>query len=145
MSIYRRLNDRRPLSDGSANEPAQKEPDSARAAWQETELVKDYSLLRGEAPANTPLPDTLQWAASLPPTVHPTALLRQYARIANLIAANWRNPSAFDAYMESLLTDQRGNRRGFPPEVLMELLALQRWNNTLRRGTSPLNAAGKRG
>jgi hypothetical protein len=144
MSIYRKLNDHRPLSGAYANQPTKKEPVLARAS-QETEIVQDYTPLRREAQVNTPLPATLQWAASLPPSVHPTALLRQYARIANVVAANWRNPSAFDDYMESLLTDKRGKRRGFPPRILMELLALQRWHDTLRRGTSASNVAGKRG
>ena len=143
MSIYRKLNGR-PLSGVRANEPTRKEPVLARAASQETEIVQDYTPLRREAQVNTPLPATLQWAASLPPNVHPTALLRQYARIANVVAANWRNPSAFNDYMESLLTDKRGKRRGFPPSILMELLALQRWHDTLRRGTSASNVVGKR-
>jgi hypothetical protein len=143
MSIYRKLNDRRPPSGAYANEPTKKEP--VPPTSQETEFLQDYTHLRQEAQVNTPLPATLQWAASLPPRVRPTALLRQYARIANLIAANWRNPGAFDDYMESLLTNNRGKRRGFPPDIMMELLALQRWHDTLRRGTSALNVAGKRG
>ena len=142
MSIYRKLNDHRPLSVAYANEPTKKEP--VPPTSQENEFLEDYTHLRREAQVNTPLPATLQWAASLPPSVHPTALLRQYARIANVVAANWRNPSAFNDYMESLLTDKRGKRRGFPPRILMELLALQRWHNTLRRGTSASNVAGKR-
>jgi hypothetical protein len=31
----------------------------------------------------------LEWIASLPADVQPTALLRHYARIANVIAAVW--------------------------------------------------------
>ena len=53
------------------------------------------------------------------------ALIRQFARIANLIAATWSNREYFETYMESLLTDQRGNRQGFPPDVLAELSALE--------------------
>lgn len=144
MSIYRKLNAHRPVSGVYANEPTKKKPVPPRAASQETEFLQDYTHLRQEAPVNAPLPGTLQWAASLPPNVRPSALLRQYARIANLIAANWRKPGAFDDYMESLLTNKRGKRRGFPPDIMMELLALQRWHDTLKRGTSALNVAGKR-
>ena len=133
-----------PSSERRTRERADEErTGSCARGSQETEIVQDYTHLRQEASANTPLPGTLQWAASLPPSVRPTALLRQYARIANLIAANWRSPGAFDDYMESLVTDKRGKRRGFPPDIMMELLALQRWHGTLRRGTSGLNVAGK--
>ena len=91
--------------------------------------------LRKAGPANTPLPRTLAWFASLPSEVQPSALLRQYPRITNLIAATWGDSKAFDSYMESLLTDKRGNRRGFPRDVLRELgaLALQHTQNNLKR------------
>ena len=63
---------------------------------------------------------------NLPPDVQPTALLRLYARIANLIVATWRDPKAFGAYMDSLLHDKRGNRRGYSSEVDAELVTLKR-------------------
>jgi hypothetical protein len=66
----------------------------------------------------------------LPPDVRPTALLRLHARIANLIAATWRDPKAFGAYMESLLRDTRGNRQGFPPKIVAELAALKHYHDT---------------
>ena len=93
-----------------------------------------------------PVPHTLQWADALPPGVRPTALLRQFARIANLIAATWRDSEHFDAYMGSLLTDTRGNRRGFPVEVLRELEALRRYRDTLDEGDkSAWSTVRKRG
>ena len=88
----------------------------------------------------------MKWVETIPPNVRPNALLRQYPRIANLIAAAWKDHKAFSSYMESLLTDKRGNRKGFPPEVLNELVALQRfyemrnkddnsvWSDVRRRG-----------
>jgi hypothetical protein len=63
---------------------------------------------------------------NLPPDVQPTALLRLYARIDNIIVATWRDPKAFGAYMDSLLHDKRGNRRGYSSEVDAELVALKR-------------------
>ena len=80
---------------------------------------------RKAAPANVPLPRTLDWAEDLPSSVKPTALLRQYARIANVLAATWDDPKALSPYMDGLLRDNRGNRKGFPPDILSELLALR--------------------
>ena len=93
--------------------------------------LEEHQHLRTAAPANKPLRRTLTWVASLPADVQPTALMRHFARIANLIALTWGDPRFFHAYMESLSTDKRGNRRGFPPVVLAELGALQRYRDTL--------------
>jgi hypothetical protein len=85
---------------------------------------EQYGHLRKAAPVNTPLPRTLTWAADLPPEVKPTALMDKYPRIANVLAQTWGDPKEFGAYMESLLTDKRGNRKGFPADVLRDLGAL---------------------
>jgi hypothetical protein len=77
-----------------------------------------HKHLRKAAPADKPLPATLTWVANLPAHVRPTTLLRDFARIANLIATTWGDSK------ESLLADKRGNRRGFPADVLKELVAL---------------------
>ena len=66
----------------------------------------------------------------MPPDVRPTTLLRLHARIVNLIAATWRDPKAFGTYMESLLCDMRGNRLGFPPKIVAELVALKHYYDT---------------
>jgi hypothetical protein len=47
--------------------------------------------------------------------------------------------------MESLLTDKRGNRKGFPPEVLTELMALQRYRDSLAEDDLAWDTVGKRG
>lgn len=85
---------------------------------------KAYEHLRKGTPANTLLVRTREWAARLPADVRPEALLRDYARIANLIALAWDDSIAFNSYMDSLLTDRRGNRRGFPADVQKELSLL---------------------
>ena len=85
---------------------------------------EQYRHLRRNQPVNTPLPATRSWFASLPTDLQPAVLMASYARIANVIAATWTDPKALAAYMDSLLTDRRGNRRGFPPDVLRELMAL---------------------
>jgi len=107
--------------------------------------LEEQKHLRKVAPANVPLRRTLTWVAGLPPDVQPTALVGHFARIANLIAASWGDRKTFDAYMESLLTDKRGNRKGFPPEALTELMALQRYRDGLEDDDLGWDTVGKRG
>jgi len=63
--------------------------------------------------------------ATLPAEVRPIALLKRYPRIVNVIARSWTNAADCDTYFQDLLTDRRGRRRGFPVDVLEDLLALE--------------------
>jgi hypothetical protein len=93
----------------------------AAAARNEAEKTK-----RSKAqPVNVPLPRTLEWAFKLPCDVQPQELIRSFGRVANLLAASWGDAEATAACFKQLLVDNRGCRRGFPPEVVNELLALQ--------------------
>jgi hypothetical protein len=92
---------------------------------------EQHQHLRKAAPTGIPLKRTLKWMENLPAEVRPTELLRLYARVANLIAASWRDAKTFDTYMESLINDKRGNRRGFPPSIRAELMALKHYYETL--------------
>lgn len=76
-------------------------------------------------PTNVALPRTLEWAFNLPRDVQPQELLRSFGRVANLLAANWADADATVACFSQLLVDTRGCRRGFPQEVVKELLTLQ--------------------
>jgi hypothetical protein len=67
----------------------------------------------------------MNWASTLPPTFRPNALLAKFPRIANLIAALWQDPSSLRRYVDDLLVDKRGNRKGFQPDILRELFALR--------------------
>src|SRR2546423_10700150 len=101
---------------------------------------------RKAAPANVPLPRTLDWVKGLPPSVKPTALLRQYARIANVLAATWNDPKALSSYMNCLVRDNRGNRKGLPPEILREIRALREYHATINaEQSSTWTVIGKRG
>jgi hypothetical protein len=140
MSIYR-TSDRLPRSDVHAEEAVEERwaPVPSRGASQIDIELDQYQHMRKAAPINRPFPQTLSWCASLPGEIRPNALVRRYARIANLIAVSWGDRKSFRAYMESLLTDTRGNRRGFPPDVLGNLVALQHYRdsmetNSLTRG-----------
>jgi hypothetical protein len=83
------------------------------------------------APSNVPLPRTIAWAAKLPCDVRTDELMRSFPRIANLLAADWDEPESTYAYFDQLLVDRRGNRKGFPPGVASELVALRRYYGTV--------------
>jgi hypothetical protein len=53
------------------------------------------------------------------------ALMATFPRVANLVAANWKEPVAFRIYMQSLLADSRRGRRGFSSEIKEELVKLR--------------------
>ena len=93
--------------------------------------VANHELRRKGAPANVPLPRTRKWVESLPSSVQPTALLRHYARIANVLAAAWDDPLAVSSYMDCLFRDDREYRKGFPPDVANELLILREYHASL--------------
>jgi hypothetical protein len=76
-------------------------------------------------PLNQQLPATARWAASLPEEVQPAALLQTYPRVANALARLWQDDIGLELYLDELLIDRRGGRRGFPPEVHNELLTLR--------------------
>jgi hypothetical protein len=57
-----------------------------------------------------------------------SAIERRFSRIAQELATRWRQGD-IDAYLNGLLLDDRGNRQGFPADVLEELMFLSslRW------------------
>jgi hypothetical protein len=85
----------------------------------------DWSGKRKTTPLEVILPFTLLWAGDLPKQVRPVALMRSHPRIANLIAANWKDPTAFHKYLGNLLVDRRGGRQGFSFEIKEELARLR--------------------
>jgi hypothetical protein len=68
---------------------------------------------------------TFRWLATLPPSVQPRELGHRYPRIANRLAKIWHRPLQCERYLDELMMDMRGNRRGFPPEVAAEIAALK--------------------
>ena len=97
----------------------------------------DWSRKRKTTPLNVMLPSTLLWAGDLPKPVRPIALVGGFPRIANLLAANWKDPIAFHKYMGNLLIDRRGGRHGFPPEIKEELVRLRTAAGLRRGGITP--------
>lgn len=74
---------------------------------------------------------------ALVPERYPANLANNYPRVLNQIIANWESPAEQDAYLNELVVDQRGNRAGFPPKVLAEILFISelyaRWKEDRRR------------
>jgi hypothetical protein len=128
MSIYRRT-DRVPLSDVVAT--AQPRGDGMQA-----QNDVDWATRRAKVPANGLLRPTVQWASTLRRDVVPHALLSKFPRIANLLAVLWKDPGSLRGYLDDLLVDKRGNRQGFPLDILRELFALRAYYDELHPGSS---------
>lgn len=74
----------------------------------------------------------IDWILYLPAEIRPQILSRRYPRIANILAAAWLQPHQFKARLQEYLHDKRGNRQGFPAEVLEELKKLESHFNKLQ-------------
>jgi len=88
-------------------------------------------LSRRRAGSDAPLPDLSQLDEKVEPKRGPaqrvqvTAAIEDYPRICTRIQELWGSP-ACEGYITNLVIDTRGNRKGFPPEVMEELLYLGR-------------------
>ena len=91
----------------------------------------EWTKRRMSEPANGLLKPTFAWAATLPIEIQPRSLLFKFPRIANLVAAMWQDPNSLRRYVDDLLVDKRGNRQGFPLDVLRELFRLRAYYDEL--------------
>jgi hypothetical protein len=128
MSIYRRT-DRIPLSGFEIDRDVQP---TATVAGADAESTKR----RVSEPVNGLLKPTFAWAATLPVEIQPRALMYRFPRIANLIAAMWQDANSLRRYVDDLLVDKRGNRQGFPVDVLRELFALRAYYDEIHPDAS---------
>ena len=102
------------------------EPSSATApSGPASEPQRATLRRRNTTSVNRLLSSTIDWLAALPPNVRPLALATKYTRVANRIAEEWPEPAASRRDFDELIYDKRGARRGFPPDVFVELLALR--------------------
>jgi hypothetical protein len=99
--------------------------ENARSDHVDVRDERDWTKLRKATPLNALLKSTVWWADGLPLEVRPQTLMAKFPRLANMAAASWTNASAFHDYLEVLLIDRRGKRKGFPPEVLIEFEQLR--------------------
>ena len=88
-------------------------------------------------PLNQQLPAAAKWAASLPMEVQPRALLHGLPRIANVLARLWQDDTELALYLDDLLNDRRGGRRGFPPDIHNELVVLREYREGRYPGVPP--------
>ncbi len=61
-----------------------------------------------------------------------TLLESRFPRVANAILLLWGNPE-MDTYFAKLVVDDRGDREGFPPEVMSDLMFLATLHQTAYR------------
>ena len=67
---------------------------------------------------------TDNWLNALPIGVRPLHLQHEFPRIANDLARLWEQTPALDLYFEEKEFSPREDRRGFPPLIKEELLAM---------------------
>ena len=132
-SIYRTLTNRVPKSDVHCVERHSIGPEIGEHEPAATPPEEDWSSRRRATPAEHLLPATLSWLASLPLSIQPAATRDAFPRVANTLSLLWHRPDALREYLDELLIDKRGGRRGFPLAVLEELHALNDYHATLRR------------
>jgi len=125
MSIYRRTERFSPIDDRVDHVPRAADGEQPRPDSVPAKPDADWTRNRKNEPANGLLKPTFAWASTLPVEVQPRSLLYKFPRIANLMAAMWPDPNSFRRYMDDLLVDKRGNRQGFPVDVLRELFELR--------------------
>jgi hypothetical protein len=101
--------------------------DEAKAAL-DTKLRDDEAKgWRGERSPerDEPLHEaTVRWMDSLPASLRPVELARDFPRVTNQLAEVWKRPARCDELLERLMLDRRGDRQGFPPNVAAELTKL---------------------
>jgi len=125
MSIYRRTERYSPIDDRVDQVPRAADGHEPRPGNAPAKPDAEWTSNRKSEPANGLLKPTFAWASTLPAEVQPRSLLYKFPRIANLMAAMWPDPNSFRRYMDDLLVDKRGNRQGFPVDVLRELFELR--------------------
>jgi hypothetical protein len=79
---------------------------------------------------------TRMWLASLPQDVRPMELARQFPRIPNRLRHLWTQVARCEEYLDSLLVDRRGTRKGFPQQVAQELRTLRDYYAVLHPRTA---------
>jgi hypothetical protein len=71
---------------------------------------------------------------------YPQALVSAFPRIANKIVQSKSNPTGLRTYFQTLINDERGNRKGFAFEVLVDIEDLSEFMLTQENGQPPDNS-----
>ena len=72
-------------------------------------------------------PRAIKWLASFDEKLRPKVLPERYIRITNRLADLWGQPDLTRKYFDELLVDLRGNRAGFPDDILVEIGSLKHY------------------
>ncbi|MBK9243903.1 MAG: hypothetical protein IPM30_03445 [Burkholderiales bacterium] len=72
-----------------------------------------------------------QWLQQLPQHVRPLQTAAQFAHVVNTLAGVWNTPQKCRDYLDQLLLDLRGSRRGFPKAVASELATLKDYYDSI--------------
>lgn len=88
---------------------------------------KNWSIARNASPAkNTDIIEMAwKWIDSLPKEVQPGSLIQRFPRIVNRLSELWPRPAQCEKYLDALIMDHRGSRKGFPPDVAAEIALLK--------------------
>ncbi len=89
--------------------------------------MNDYRWMRGKQPAESLSADALKWMAQLPEEIQPRKTAEKYARVVNRLAETAAVPIKLNHLLLTYLIDNRGGRKGFPPDVRTELFELQKY------------------
>jgi len=93
--------------------------------------VSRFSDKRTRTPEEPLLNVTRTWLASLPQDVRPVELAQQFPRIANRLRHLWKQVARCEEYLDALLVDRRGTRKGFSSKITEELEALREYHASL--------------
>lgn len=92
-----------------------------------TRPEKNWSYARDAAAArNAELSEQAwNWLDALPQKIQPGGLVQRFPRITNKLAELWRRPTQCEKYLDALILDHRGSRKGFPPDIANEIASLK--------------------
>ncbi|MEQ1685694.1 MAG: hypothetical protein ABL916_18765 [Burkholderiaceae bacterium] len=81
------------------------------------------------------------WLRRVPPPLHPKHLCRDHPHLVNRLALCWGDRERVELFIDDLLIDRRGGRRGLSDRVKSELQRLERFHALhpgLRRHVMPV-------
>ena len=107
--------------------------DDARKALEETgpaayaspKKTENWEQKRTQAEPEPLSDEAVAWLAELPESVRPKQLALRYARLANRLCKMWNEQAKCERFLDELMTDRRGGRKGFPLQVATELATLR--------------------
>jgi hypothetical protein len=123
----------RPADSAASKAPIQRQGETSapRGSAGDAPVTERLDRVPGRHSAEDPFPDLSLLDEKVEPRKGPAerlgirAALEDYPRISERIQQLWGTPDC-EAYLNSLVIDTRGNRQGFPPPIMEELLYLGR-------------------